>query len=371
MCIGDNVENLIDPWASFSLDYDKLVNQFGIGKVSDIIDDIENPPRLMKRGVIFGHREFNEINNLIKQNKDFAVVTGMMPSGQMHIGHKMVVDQLKWYQKKGSDIYLSIADMEAYAARGISKEESKELALTEYIENYIALGLDVTKDNFHLYLQSENEEVKNLAYLIGKKVTFSQMRSIYGFDNSTNVAHIYTPLLQVADILHPQLEKYGGPKPVIVPVGPDQDPHIRLTRDLAAKFNDEYGFIEPSATFHRFMTGLTGEKMSSSKPKTAIYLTDSIKDATKKVKSAKTGGRDSLKEQKELGGQPDQCSIYELLVYHLVEDDEKLENVRQKCLSGEILCGNCKQCAVELLTDMFEDLDSKREEAHEIAKDLL
>ena len=38
------MENLIDPWASFSLDYDKLVNQFGIGKVSDIIDDIENSP---------------------------------------------------------------------------------------------------------------------------------------------------------------------------------------------------------------------------------------------------------------------------------------------------------------------------------------
>jgi tryptophanyl-tRNA synthetase len=119
------------------------------------------------------------------------------------------------------------------------------------------------------------------------------------------------------------------------------------------------------------MTGLTGEKMSSSKPKTAIYLTDSIKDATKKVKSAKTCGRDSLQDQKELGGQPDQCSVYELLVYHLVDDDKQLEKIRSKCLSGEILCGNCKQCAVELLTEMFEEIDSKREEAHEIAKDLL
>jgi tryptophanyl-tRNA synthetase len=111
--------------------------------------------------------------------------------------------------------------------------------------------------------------------------------------------------------------------------------------------------------------------MSSSKPKTAIYLTDSIKDATKKVKSAKTGGRDSLKEQKELGGQPDQCSIYELLVYHLIDDDKKLEDIRNKCLSGEILCGNCKQCAVDLLTDMFEDLESKRDEAREISNTLL
>ena len=103
------MEKLIDPWASFSLDYDKLVNQFGIGDFNDIIGNIKNPQILMKRGVIFGHRNFDEINKIINQNKDFAVVSGMMPSGQMHIGHKMVVDQLKWYQDLGAMISLPIA----------------------------------------------------------------------------------------------------------------------------------------------------------------------------------------------------------------------------------------------------------------------
>lgn len=363
--------NMIDPWGSSIIDYEKLTQQFGIKAFKDVVGDIPDASKLMTRGIIFGHRDYEKITDALNNNKEFATMTGMMPSGRMHIGHKMVVDQLKWYQSMGSDIYLSIADMEAYAARNINKEESRRLALEEYIVNYIALGLDVTRDNFHLYLQSENDDVKNLAYLIGKKITFSQMRSIYGFDNSTNISHIYTPLLQVADILHPQLEEHGGPKPVIVPVGPDQDPHIRLTRDIAAKFNEEYSFVEPSATFHRFMTGLTGEKMSSSKPKTAIYLTDTVNDAVKKTKSAKTGGRDSLKEQKELGGQPDKCSIYELLVYHLVDDDSKLEEIKDKCLNGEILCGECKACACELLEKMFEDLNSKRSEAEEIAENLL
>lgn len=363
--------DMIDPWGSNIIDYDKLTNEFGIKSFKEVVDDIPNASKLMTRGIIFGHRDYNKITDALNNNKEFATMTGMMPSGKMHIGHKMVVDQLKWYQEQGSDIYLSIADMEAYAARGISKEESRKLALEEYITNYIALGLDVTKENFHLYLQSENEDVKNLAYIIGKKVTFSQMRSIYGFNNSTNISHIYTPLLQVADIIHPQLEKYGGPKPVIVPVGPDQDPHIRLTRDLASKYNEEYGFIEPSATFHRFMTGLTGDKMSSSKPKSAIYLTDTIKDATKKVKSAKTGGRESLKQQKELGGEVDKCSIYELLVYHLIDDDDKLQQIREKCLNGEILCGECKNCASQLLEKMFEKLNDKRAEAEEIASTLL
>ncbi|MCD7781899.1 MAG: tryptophan--tRNA ligase [Methanosphaera sp.] len=362
---------MIDPWGSSIIDYDKLTQQFGIKAFKDVLEDIPNPSKLMTRGIIFGQRDYKNIADCLENKKNFATMTGMMPSGRMHIGHKMVVDQLIWYQQMGADLYVSIADMEAYAARGISKSKSRELALEEYIANYIALGLDVTRDNFHLYLQSENDSVKDLAYTIGKKVTFSQMRSIYGFDNSTNIAHIYTPLLQVADILHPQLEEYGGPKPVVVPVGPDQDPHIRLTRDLATKFSEEYGFIEPSATFHRFMTGLTGEKMSSSKPKSAIYLTDSIKDATKKVKSAKTGGRESLSEQKELGGNPDECSIYELLVYHLVDDDSKLEEVRTKCLNGEIMCGECKMCAADAIEDMFEDLDAKRSDAHELAQTLL
>ena len=122
---------LINPWASVSLDYNKLVDEFGINKISDIVGDIKNPHKLMKRGVIFGHRDFNEINNIINQNKEFAVVSGMMPSGQMHIGHKMVVDQLKWYQDLGAMLSLPIADLEAYAARGISFEKGREIAVNE------------------------------------------------------------------------------------------------------------------------------------------------------------------------------------------------------------------------------------------------
>lgn len=70
----------------------------------------------------------------------------MMPSGKMHIGHKMIVDQLVWYQEKGADIYIPIADLESYSAREIEFEESRKLAVSEYITNYIALGLDFTKE---------------------------------------------------------------------------------------------------------------------------------------------------------------------------------------------------------------------------------
>ena len=363
--------DLIDPWASFSLDYDKLVNQFGIGKISDIVGDVKNPQRLMKRGVIFGHREFNEINKLINQNKDFAVVSGMMPSGQMHIGHKMVVDQLKWYQDMGAMLSLPIADLEAYAARNISFEKGREIAVNEYLTNWIALGLDIEKDNVNVYLQSQNQALQTLAFKSANKTNFSQLKAIYGFENSTNIAHVQAPLMQVADILLPQLEEFGGPKKVVVPVGIDQDPHIRLTRDIAHRLHEEEGFLQPASTYHRFLTGLTGDKMSSSKPNTAIYLNDDTKSAVKKVKSAKTGGRETLKEQEELGGEVDKCVIYEMLLYHFIDDDEELAQIRQDCLNGTLRCGDCKMKTAALMEKFMDELHEKQIEAAEIAKTLI
>ena len=363
--------DLIDPWASFTLDYDKLVNQFGIGKISEILKDVKNPQRLMQRGVIFGHREFNEINNLINQDKDFAVVTGMMPSGQMHIGHKMVVDQLKWYQDMGAMLSLPIADLEAYAARGMSFEKGREIAVNEYLTNWIALGLDLERDNVNVYLQSQNQELQTLAFKAANKTNFSQLRAIYGFENSTNIAHVQAPLMQVADILLPQIEEFGGPKKVVVPVGIDQDPHIRLTRDIAHRLHEETGFIQPASTYHRFLTGLTGDKMSSSKPNTAIYLNDDTKSAVKKVKSAKTGGRETLKEQEELGGEVDKCVIYEMLLYHFIDDYKELEQIRHDCLNGTLRCGDCKMRTAELMEEFMDDLHEKQDEARELANTLI
>jgi len=262
---------LIDPWSSAIVNYEKLIEEFGIKPFHDLLGDIENPHILMRRGIVFGHRDFGRIIKAIREKSEFAVVTGMMPSGKMHIGHKMIVDQLTWYQEKGAEIHIPIADMESYSARGIDFNEAKRIAIEEYITNYIALGLDPDNEKLHIYLQSENKIVGDLAYKLAKRVNMNEMKAIYGFSGSTNIAHIYAPLIQVADILHPQIKECGGPKPTVVPVGPDQDPHIRLTRDIAERFQSQFEFITPSSTYHRFITGLTGGKMSSSKPKTAIF----------------------------------------------------------------------------------------------------
>jgi tryptophanyl-tRNA synthetase len=124
-----------------------------------------------------------------------------------------------------------------------------------------------------------------------------------------------------------------------------------------------YGFMLPSSTYHRFMTGLTGEKMSSSKPQTAIFLTDTPHEAQKKIQSAKTGGAISLAEQKKYGGNPDKCVVYELFLYHLLSDDKKLAEIYGKCRNGKQRCGDCKTLAIELVTTFLEELEGKRKEA--------
>jgi tryptophanyl-tRNA synthetase len=255
------------------------------------------------------------------------------------------------------------------------------------------------------------------------------------------MSHVFSPFIQTGDILHVQLDEFGGVRPTLVPVGADQDPHIRFCRDIAmshrlfsivpdnekigifvkgdnrsveelldtaedicrdlgdiierkddykalyvqvedlfaldaalAKAEREYegyGFIAPSSTYHRFISGLDGDKMSSSRPNYALFLTDTPEEAKKKLWGAKTGGCQSADEQRKLGGNPDDCNIYELFTYGLIEDDKELTEIYRDCKEGNILCGNCKQNAFAYLTAFLNDLKEKRENAKEMIKEYL
>jgi len=435
----------IDPWSSTTYqDYTRLRDEFGIEEFTeDNWRDLPHPHKLLRRGIVFGHRNFELVHDAIRKKKPWAILTGLMPSGKMHLGHKMVIDEVNYYQSIGADIFIAVADIEAFATRGYTLKETEKLAVNEYILNYIALGLK--PENCHIYFQSKNQDVKDMAYILAKKVNWSEMIATYGFNGSTNMAHIFSPLVQTGDILHVQLEKYGGVRPTLVPVGVDQDPHIRLSRDIAQahrlynvtitkdnkigvfvkvdtdigklldnaeeilhklhftelkrineykaiyiqKAQEEdipkidealaksetklggYGFIQPSSTYHRFITGLTGEKMSSSKPESAIFLTDSPKIAAKKIMNAKTGGAVSLEAQKKEGGKPDECMVYELFLYHLIEDDKGLQEIHASCKNGERMCGNCKKYAVQLMEKLLTDLQEKRKTAEDKIKQYL
>jgi len=111
------------------------------------------------------------------------------------------------------------------------------------------------------------------------------------------------------------------------------------------------------------MTGLTGGKMSSSIPASHISLLDEPETGYEKVKSATTGGRETAEKQRELGGEPDDCPVYELYAYLLASDDDEFaKEVYTECANGERLCGDCKEQAAVLMEEFLEDHQEKREE---------
>jgi len=327
---------------------------------SELLKRVKNPHRLFKRGLVFAHRDFDRILDAQDNRQQFVVLTGMMPSGRFHFGHKVIADLMAWYQGQGVMLHIPISDIEAHVIRGVDLDACKEIVVNEYILNYLALGVDlVSRERCCLYSQWRSDLVRNFSFKAASKITLSQMHAMYGFNNSDNMGKIFFPFIDAADILHPQLPERGGIKPVLVPVGIDQDIHLRLSRDVAPRF----GMIKPSSIYTKMMSSLQGPgtKMSSSKPETAIFLTDSVEQAENKLKDAFTGGRETIEEQKRLGGQPERCVVYEFLLFHF--EDDLLESTYSRCTSGDLLCGECKAIVSERIAKFLVEIQRRREEA--------
>ena len=454
---GEDVK--IDPWSSNqSTDYSRIIEQFGLSSMDNVV--MNEPSKLHRRGIIFAHRDLDVVLDAKNSGEQFGVLTGLMPSGQMHMGHSMVIEQVKWFQKQGGDVTIAVADLESQATRGVSLSKGREIALKEYISNYAALGLD--PDKTQVYFQSSRPIVQRLGFQLGKRTNLNEFESIYGFSGDTNLAHVQAPMVQVGDILHPQTEEYGGLRPIVVPVGVDQDPHLRLTRGLAAKtnwfnVNDgkssgvviglsiqednaeilgqqpngrmdkqklasifdgivsrlsclgysdimsnpkhgtvnipgatskdkirirskllEYerelggmGLLAPSSTYHHFAVGLTGDKMSSSKPKTTIFLGDEIDVISKKIKRAYSGGQSTVEEHRRLGGNPDVDVAYQYMMYFFEDDDDFLQSINSDYRAGKILAGEMKQLCIDRATEWLSEMHEKRAQSEHLVSEFL
>lgn len=414
----------VNPWSNNqTVDVDRLFAEFGIEPVSEVAQRLPEVPSFMRRGIVVGHRDYNLVADAIKNRTPFHVLTGFMPSGLPHLGHLMVMKEVVWHVRQGGNGYVAVADREAHAVRGISWEKCREYG-KEYLKALYALGFEGTT-----YYQSKNERLKDLAFEASTKVNFSELAAIYGFGPETSLSHAVSVITQVADILFPQLD--AGPAPTIVPVGLDQDPHIRLTRDVAYKLrlftvedrgdhisvrsknapeealeavhrafpgskkyaghvdvtglpqarvedavreieiaHGGFGFYLPSSTYHIFMPGLQGGKMSSSVPESSFGFYESDKSVRKKVMAAKTGGRMTLEEQKRLGGEPDACSVYLLNLFHMLEDDVGLADLRRRCEIGELTCGQCKKETLERVQAFLSDLRDKMDAVEHLAEEV-
>ena len=366
-------EFLVTPWeVEGNVDYNKLTALFGTQPIDDAILArfkrlTGSIPLMLRRQVFFSHRDLNWILDRYEAGEKFVLYTGRGPSGHTHLGHLMPWIFTKYLQDAfDADLYFQMTDDEKFlqkdelsasATRGFSYDNALDL---------IALGFDPEKTR--IFLDTEYARtLYPIALEVAKRVTFSAARAVFGFDSSTNIGMVFFTSMQSAPAFLPAILS-GRNVPVLIPCAIDQDPHFRITRDVAPKM----GYYKPALIHSRFFPSLLGlDKMSASIPETSIFTTDSPELARTKIANAFTGGRTTAQEQRDLGGVPDICAVYQYSFYLFEQDDKRAVELREECLRGARACGECKNELADKVVQFLKHHQAAREQAQDRIEDFI
>lgn len=354
-------EFIVTPWhVEGEIDYDKLIKQFGTEKItSEILKKIEKVTGevhfMLRRGVFFSHRELGRILNDYQKGKKFFLYTGRGPSGHTHIGHLVPWVFTKWLQEKfDTNLYFQLTDDEKfYAKQDLTLEQTRNFAYENALD-FIALGFKPEKTK--IIINTKNiKTLYPIAAQVAKKINFSNTKAVFGFTNETNVGMIFYTSLQSAPCF---IEN----NPVLIPLGVDQDPHFRITRDVAPKIGRE----KPALIHNIMIPSLSGPggKMSASEESGTIYTTDPPELVKKKInKYAFSGGQPTVEEHRKIGGNPDIDVSYQYLRIFFEPDDKKLKSIYDDYKSGKMLTGELKAILIEKVTEFLVAHQQKREKA--------
>ena len=354
-------EFIVTPWhVQGDIDYDKLIEKFGTQKISpklrEKIKSITDEDHFMlRRGIFFSHREMDRILEDYEKGNEFFLYTGRGPSGHTHIGHLVPWVFAKWLQDKFDvNLYFQLTDDEKfYSKTNLTLEETKNFAYENALD-FIALGFNPEKTK--IIINTKNiQTLYPIAAQVAKKINFSNTKATFGFTNETNIGMIFYTSLQSAPC-------FIEDKPVLIPLGVDQDPHFRLTRDIAQKIGKQ----KPALIHNIMIPALTGPggKMSASEEKGTIYTTDTPDVVKKKInKYAFSGGQPDIEQHRKLGGNPDIDVSYQYLRIFFEPDDSKLKKIYEDYKSGKLLSGELKAILIEKINEFLKTHQEKREKA--------
>lgn len=287
------------------------------------------------------------------------VVSGMRPSGKLHLGHYHGVLS-NWLElQKEYECFFFVADWHAltseYSDTSSIRENSIEMAL-----DWLSIGIDPAKST--VFVQSSVKAHAELSLLLSMITPLSwlernpthkeQLKEVKDKDLST-YGFLGYPVLQTADIIM-YLANF-------VPVGVDQAPHVELSREITRRFNYLYGetFPEPKTLLtpaQRFL-GTDGRKMSKSYDN-SIYISDEPSVIDKKIRTMQT---DPARMRRTDPGDPDICPVFES--FHKFYSNEETKTwVREGCTTAGIGCIDCKKSVIEKVLESLEPIQKRREE---------
>jgi tryptophanyl-tRNA synthetase len=362
-------EFTVTPYAvQGDVDYDRVLEQFGADDLTEEqrerFPDPVHP--LVSRGIFYGGRDVGEYLDAIESDEQVSIVTGRGPSGPMHIGHVFPFYLAKYLQEQtGAYVFIPMSDDEKYFAKDQDFEDLQNWT-RQNIEEIMAVGFDPERTRI-VVDTADSDVIYPWAAKFAKRYTQSTVDATYG--DPENIGLSFYPAVQATHLLLPQL--IHGRHRTMVPIAVDQDPHIRLCRDVAAK--EDYDVYKPSAMLSRFFPQLKGEggKMSSSDDAPTIFLSDDRETVRDKIqKYAYSGGQTSIEEHRELGGDPDVDVAYQLLYYFFERDDQKVKELADEYRSGELLTGELKNYAADEVADFLEAHQARKEDLGSFEEEL-
>ncbi|MDD2365457.1 MAG: tryptophan--tRNA ligase [Desulfuromonadaceae bacterium] len=286
------------------------------------------------------------------------VVSGMRPSGRLHIGHYHGVLE-NWVKMQDSfDCFFFVADWHSltteYADTSGIIQSIKDMVL-----DWVAFGLDPEKCViFRQSMVPHHSELNLILSMITpvswleRNPTYKEMLDNIDQRDLTTFGFLGYPVLMAADIILYKAKR--------VPVGQDQLPHLEITREIARRFNHLYGqvFPEPEALLTETpkLPGLDGRKMSKSY-NNSIYLSDDAETTNKMVMSMVT---DTNRVRRSDPGDPDVCVAFNL--HRIYVPQEKLDEIAPACRNASIGCVDCKKILAGCINERLAPFRAKREE---------
>ena len=289
-------------------------------------------------------------------NSKPRTVSGMRPTGPLHLGHYFGVLK-NWVELQHTEeAYFFVADWHALTSDYADPSKVRR-NIHEMVKDWVGAGLNPEK--CVIFRQSHVKQHAELSLLLSmvtpvswleRNPTYKEQQQQISNKDLGNAGFLCYPVLMAADIL--MYRPHG------VPVGEDQLPHMELTREIARRFNNFYGelFPEPQAmlTPAAKCPGLDGRKMSKSY-NNGIFLSDSMDDITEKVRGMFT---DKARLRRSDPGNPDVCNLYP---YHvLLSSPEEQAQIRQGCTCAQLGCVDCKKIFLKNLAVFLGPLQERR-----------